>query len=74
MILTQGRIGASGSYFESFRAPNSTQFDLLGRVSRPFEILGLNDEKLAKRFSEYKAHLEKTVEEKSRRIQENEIK
>jgi len=27
------------SYFESFRAPNSTQFDLLGRVSRPFEIL-----------------------------------
>ncbi len=27
------------AYFESFRAPNSTQFDLLGKVSRPFEIL-----------------------------------
>ena len=27
------------SYFESFRAPGSTQFDFLGHVSRPFEIL-----------------------------------
>jgi phosphoribosylaminoimidazole carboxylase PurE protein len=34
------------------------------------QILGLSDEGLAKRFADYKANLEKSVEEKSRRIQE----
>jgi phosphoribosylaminoimidazole carboxylase PurE protein len=34
------------------------------------QILGLSDESLAKRFADYKANLEKSVEEKSRRIQE----
>ena len=34
------------------------------------QILGLSDETLAARFAEYKANLEKVVEEKSRRIQD----
>ncbi len=34
------------------------------------QILGLMDENLAKRFADYKANLEKVVEEKSRKVQE----
>ena len=34
------------------------------------QILSLSDDGLAKRFADYKANLEKSVEEKSRRIQE----
>ena len=34
------------------------------------QILGLADENLAKRFAEYKTNLEKAVEEKSRRVQQ----
>src|ERR1051325_226177 len=34
------------------------------------QILGLSDEKLTQRFVEYKANLEKVVEEKSRRVQQ----
>ncbi len=37
------------------------------------QILALSDEKLATRFTEYKANLEKVVEEKSRKIQGIEI-
>lgn len=37
------------------------------------QILAVNDEKLATRFREYKANLEKSVEEKSRRVQETSI-
>jgi phosphoribosylamine--glycine ligase len=36
------------------------------------QILGLTDEKLTKRLAEYKASLEKSVEEKSRRVAESE--
>jgi phosphoribosylaminoimidazole carboxylase PurE protein len=36
------------------------------------QILALNDQKLATRLVEYKAYLEKTVEEKSRRVAESE--
>jgi len=36
------------------------------------QILALNDQKLATRLVEYKANLEKTVEEKSRRVAESE--
>jgi phosphoribosylaminoimidazole carboxylase PurE protein len=36
------------------------------------QILGLTDEKLSKRLMEYKASLEKSVEEKSRRVAESE--
>src|SRR5438309_6249720 len=35
------------------------------------QILALSDEKLASRLIEYKANLEKAVEEKSRRIQQD---
>ena len=34
------------------------------------QILAVSDEKLAARFTEYKANLEKSVEDKSRRVQE----
>jgi Phosphoribosylcarboxyaminoimidazole (NCAIR) mutase len=34
------------------------------------QILALGDEKLTARLTEYKANLEKSVEEKSRRVQE----
>ena len=37
------------------------------------QILAVSDEKLATRFTEYKANLEKSVEEKSRRVQEASI-
>jgi phosphoribosylaminoimidazole carboxylase PurE protein len=37
------------------------------------QILAVSDEKLAGRFKEYKANLEKSVEEKSRRVQETSI-
>jgi phosphoribosylaminoimidazole carboxylase PurE protein len=37
------------------------------------QILALSDEKLAARLKEYKANLEKSVEEKSRRVQETSI-
>src|SRR5262245_3121534 len=37
------------------------------------QILAVSDEKLAVRFKEYKANLEKSVEEKSRRVQETSI-
>ena len=37
------------------------------------QILALGDEKLTARFAEYKANLEKSVEEKSRRVQETSI-
>lgn len=37
------------------------------------QILALSDEKLAAKFTEYKANLEKVVEEKSKRIQSTEI-
>jgi len=36
------------------------------------QILALSDEKLASRFADYKANLEKSVEEKSRKVQEAE--
>src|SRR5215510_7676011 len=37
------------------------------------QILAVSDDKLATRFKEYKANLEKSVEEKSRRVQETSI-
>ena len=37
------------------------------------QILALGDEKLTARFAEYKGNLEKSVEEKSRRVQETSV-